>query len=58
MAGALTAATPHCNPMHPLRPIHRPNPAAIARRQAIHALILETLGSAAIGATIALILFR
>ena len=43
--------------MHPIRPLHRPNPATIARRQAIRALILETLGSVAAGAVLFFILF-
>ena len=43
--------------MTTIRPIRRPNPATIARRQAIRALILETLGSVAAGAVLFLILF-
>lgn len=43
--------------MTPVRPLHRPNPATIARRQAIRALILETIGSLAAGAVLFLILF-
>jgi hypothetical protein len=44
--------------MHPIRPLIRPNPQALARRQAIRTLILETLGSAAIGALIAVVLLQ
>lgn len=38
--------------MHPLRPIRRPNPQAIARRQAIHGFIIEALASALVGAAL------
>lgn len=43
--------------MTPIRPLHRPNPQAIARRQAITGFIIEALASALIGAVLFFILF-
>lgn len=43
--------------MIPIRPIRRPNPAAIARQQAITGAILDTLGAGLIGVLIVLVLF-
>lgn len=42
--------------MHPIRPIRRPDPVPIARRQAIRTRILETLGAAGVGVALVLIL--
>ena len=43
--------------MTPIRPLHRPNPATIARRQAITGFIIEPLASALIGAALFLMFF-
>jgi len=43
--------------MHPIRPLYRPDPQAIARRQAIHGVILEMLASALVGAALFLLFF-
>ena len=44
------------HPLHPIRPLRRPNPQAIARKRAIRARILETLGAAGVGVVLVLIL--
>jgi hypothetical protein len=43
--------------MHPIRPLNRPNPAAIARRQALTGMILELIASALVGAALFLIFY-
>jgi len=43
--------------MHPIRPLHRPNPQAIARKQALTGMALEMLASALVGAALFLLFF-
>lgn len=43
--------------MHPIRPLHRPDPQAIARKQALTGIALEMLASALVGAGLFLIFF-
>lgn len=43
--------------MHPIRPLYRPSPQLIARRQAITGMILELIASALVGVALFLIFY-